>query len=82
MTRYRIYYIRLHLTPIEAYRKIQWAIEQVNVIMGVRQLKEMMGEADLADQGGEWTLRIVDLAEIFSKRFGMYFRRIQLYLAV
>lgn len=92
----------LYLTPIEAYRKIQSVIEQVNVIMGVRQLEEMMGEADLVDQGGEWTLdysdceqnesgyfspekgnvafasaidgwafRIVDFAEIFSKRFGI-----------
>lgn len=43
----------LHLSPMEAYRRIQMVIEQVNVIMGVREVEQMMEEATLQDGG--WT---------------------------
>lgn len=44
----------LGLTPMEAYRHIQMVIEQVNVIMGVREVELMMEEATLGDT--DWTL--------------------------
>lgn len=52
----------LNLTPMEAYRHIQMVIEQVNVIMGVREVEQIMEEADLRDTHdaagaqSDWTL--------------------------
>lgn len=50
----------LNLTPIEAYRRIQMVIEQVNVVMGVREVEQMMEAATLhterTDGVSGWTL--------------------------
>lgn len=53
-------FAELHLSPMEAYRHIQNVLEQVNVIMGVREVEEMMAAASLreddSEDASEWTL--------------------------
>ncbi len=54
-------FVELSLSPMEAYRHIQMVIEQVNVIMGVREVEQMMEEATLRDgaqeqSSSDWTL--------------------------
>lgn len=50
----------LHLNPMEAYSHIVNILAQVNVIMGVKQVEEMMAAASVADhiqeEGAEWQL--------------------------
>lgn len=48
-------FCELHLGVDEAYWRILRVLEQVNVVMGVREVEDMMARADIGyEDGGEW----------------------------
>lgn len=78
-------FVELQLDPLEAYHQIQRVLEQVNVIMGVREVEDMMARADVQgqeqgqeqeqdnDEGTEWAVEKTDGKDSADESISGYF---------